>query len=214
MQVTIGDTMGSEGFELSSHAVGAMPVINALLARVGIDDALEVAVRSDPRAKMPASRALGVVLRNLIAARSPLYALGEWVSSYDPTVLGLSPHEPALLNDDRAGRALDALFDCDRAQLATEITLSAIRGFGISLDELHNDSTSITMQGNYSGADGRAVRGAKTAKVTYGHNKDYRPDLKQLLWVLTVSSDGAVPIHYRVHDGNTNDCETHTGLTP
>ena len=210
MKATIDATMGSGGFELSSHAVGAMPVINALLARVGIDEILDTAVRADPRAKMAPSSALGVVLRNLIAARSPLYALGEWARSYDPAVLGLSPHEPALLNDDRVGRALDSLFDCDRAQLATEVVLSAIRGFDISLDELHNDSTSITLQGNHSGADGKAVRGTKTAKVAYGHNKDYRPDLKQLLWVLTVSSDGAVPIHYRVHDGNTNDCETHT----
>jgi hypothetical protein len=31
--------------------------------------------------------------------------------------------------------------------------------------------------------------------ITWGHNKDHRPDLKQLLFTLTVSSDGAVPVY-------------------
>jgi hypothetical protein len=48
-----------------------------------------------------------------------------------------------------------------------------------------------------------------TLRITHGYNKDHRPDLKQLLWVLTVSADGAVPLHYRVCDGNTNDDPTH-----
>ena len=29
--------------------------------------------------------------------------------------------------------------------------------------------------------------------ITWGHNKDHRPDLKQLLYILTVSDDGGVP---------------------
>jgi hypothetical protein len=34
--------------------------------------------------------------------------------------------------------------------------------------------------------------------ITFGHNKDHRPDLKQLLFILTVSEDGGVPLHYRL----------------
>lgn len=45
--------------------------------------------------------------------------------------------------------------------------------------------------------------------ITFGKNKDHRPDLKQLLWSLTATVDGMVPIHYRVYDGNTNDSPTH-----
>ena len=41
------------------------------------------------------------------------------------------------------------------------------------------------------------------------NNKDHRPDLKQLLWILTVSADGAVPVHFKVTDGNTEDSTTH-----
>jgi hypothetical protein len=87
--------------------------------------------------------------------------------------------------------------------------LGAIREFGIDLDQLHNDSTTLTLTGDYKAADGREVRGKPTLGVTYGYNKDHRPDLKQLLFVLSVSADEAVPIHYRALDGNTSDSMTH-----
>jgi len=37
--------------------------------------------------------------------------------------------------------------------------------------------------------------------------KDHRPDLKQLVWILTVTADRAVPIAHRVLDGNTSDVD-------
>src|SRR3972149_453448 len=52
------------------------------------------------------------------------------------------------------------------------------------------------------------MRGKPTLIVTFGHNKDHRPDLKQLLWILTVTDEG-VPIHFKVSDGNTEDSRTH-----
>src|SRR5659263_518645 len=54
--------------------------------------------------------------------------------------------------------------------------------------QLHNDSTTVTVTGNYPAADGRARGGTA---IRHGHNKDYRPDLKQLLFIRTVGGDGA-----------------------
>ena len=104
---------------------------------------------------------------------------------------------------------LARLFDADRATLLTRLVLDAVARFGIDCSQLHNDSTSVTVTGRYSGADGRARGGKATAAITFGHNKDHRPDLKQLVWILTVSFDGAVPIAHRVVDGNTSDDVTH-----
>ncbi len=204
--------MGRAGFELESRTIGALPLINALIGRLGIDDLLAAAVRCDPRAHLHPGRALGVVVRNVVEGRMPLYALGEWAAERDPGLLGLDDAEAGKLNDDRVGRALDRLFDADRAALATDLVVRAIKRFDIALDELHNDSTTITLHGDYAAATGATVRGQETVKITRGHNKDYRPDLKQLLWVLTVTSDGAVPVHYRVADGNTADCDTHRSV--
>jgi transposase len=106
-------------------------------------------------------------------------------------------------------RALTRPFDADRATLLTELVLGAVKEFAIDCSELHADSTSVTFSGAYRGAGGTPRGGTPAAAITYGHDKDHRPDLKQLVWTLTVAADGAVPVAYRVDDGNTSDDVTH-----
>ncbi|MCA1701595.1 MAG: IS1634 family transposase, partial [Actinobacteria bacterium] len=155
------------------------------------------------------AKAIGLLVRNLCVSREPIYALGEWAAPFDPVLLGVTADDVALLNDDRVGRALDQLFDADRASLLTELMVGVIGEFAVDCAQLHNDSTSITLTGAYRAADGHDRGGKPTAAVARGHNKDHRPDLKQLLWILTVSADGAVPVAHRLTDGNTTDDQTH-----
>src|SRR5208282_1755732 len=81
--------------------------------------------------------------------------------------------------------------------------------FELRFDELHNDSTSIRLTGQYREANGRSLRGRRAPWITYGYSKDHRPDLKQLLFILTTSADGGVPIQFRCEDGNRSDVDTH-----
>lgn len=93
--------------------------------------------------------------------------------------------------------------------LITETVLRAIREFDLDVSQMHNDSTTVTLTGAYQQADGYTRGGKATPAIRHGHNKDFRPDLKQLLLILTVCADAAVPIAYRVADGNTCDDVTH-----
>jgi transposase len=200
----------AEPFQLHSEVVGSLPVINHFLARIGLGELLERHLpRDDARLRLAPATVIGVVVRNLIVAHRPVYALGEWAAGYDPGLLGLAAGDADALNDDRVGRMLDRLFDADRASLITEVVLASVRAFGVELSQLHNDSTTVTFSGTYRGATGRRRGGKATAAIVHGRNKDHRPDLKQLLWILTVSADGAVPIAYRTADGNTADDVTH-----
>ena len=197
-------------FELRTETLGALPVINHFLARMGLDEIVDRYLPADDaRLRLDPAVVIGVVVRNLAVDHRPVYALGEWASPFDPALLGLGVDDAAALNDDRVGRMLDRLFDADRASLITEVVLSAVREFTVELSQLHNDSTTVTFSGNYPSATGTTRGGKATPKITHGHNKDHRPDLKQLLCVLTVSADGAVPVAFRVEDGNTNDDVTH-----
>jgi len=198
-------------YALESRWIGGLPLVNAVLQRLRVDTLFAHALpAADVRTKLAPGVALGVLLRNIILnERRPLYTQGEWVAQAEPALLGLKHAHRALFNDDRIGRALDLLFHADRASLMTELIMRAIREFDIDLSRLHNDSTSITLTGDYKCADGREIQGRPTLRVTYGHNKDHRPDLKQLLFILTISADGAVPIHYKTMDGNTADTVTH-----
>ena len=76
----------------------------------------------------------------------------------------------------------------------------------LGLADVLGVSTTVTFTGRYAGANGSSVKGRPTHRITYGHNKDHRPDLKQLLWVLTTS---AVPVWGSVDHGNTTDDQTH-----
>lgn len=198
------------GFTLVSHTLGGLPLVNHVLQRLRFDDLLHRHLPPlDPRTQLPPSTALGVLTRNLVLARVPLYGLGEWARGWAPALLGLRAEHLALLNDDRVGRALDRLFDAAPGGLLTTLVVHMVKEFQVSLEQLHNDSTSLTLHGQYAAATGRLVRGRPTLVVTFGHNKDHRPDLKQLLWILTVSADGAIPVHVTLADGDTEDSTTH-----
>lgn len=202
----------SEPFGLESEGIGGLPILNHVLERMGLGETLaRYLPATDARLRLHPAQAIGVVVRNVCLGREPLYGLGEWAGGYEPALIGLSAEGggAGALNDDRVGRALARLFDADRASLLTELMLRVIAAFAIETSQLHNDSTSISFSGVYQGADGHRRGGKATPAICHGHNKDHRPDLKQLVWILTVSGDGAVPIAYRLADGNTSDDTTH-----
>jgi len=197
-------------FDLLSQRLGALPLVNHFLDRAGLPALLgRYLPAADARVRLAPAIAVRLVVTNLLVGRQPLYALGEWAAPFAPQLLGLGPQDLEAVNDDRVGRALEALFDADRASLLTELVLGVVAEFGVDTAELHNDSTSISVHGVYRSATGTPRGGKATPVITFGHSKDHRPDLKQLVWILSVAADGAVPIAYRLADGNTNDDPTH-----
>lgn len=196
--------MNKKNFDLDSKYIGILPIVNHFLGRLKLKELLDKYLPPPAeQLKLDPAKALGVLVRNLIISRTPLYSVGEWASQMVPKLLGLSPGQVSLINDDRVGRALDRLFEADRSAMLTELVVQMVGEFEIELEKFHNDSTTLTLHGEYLKADGHTERGKKTLVATFGHNKDHRPDLKQLLWILTVSEDGAVPVHFKVADGNT-----------
>ncbi len=200
-------TKGPDSLKLASATIGALPIINHFVARIGLPELLERFLPATASQKLPNAQAILLFVRNILIERQALYRLSEWAAPYEPSLVGLGTVRPSVLNDDRVGRSLDALFLADRASLLTAVVLKTITQFGIETSELHNDSTTVTVTGQYHAP--RHYRGKPAVWLTEGWNKDYRPDLKQLLFSLTVSRDGAVPIHYKSFDGNTTDDKTH-----
>src|SRR2546430_9196062 len=109
---------------LRTYDLGALPIIDHFLHRLGLMEALERHLGgSDRRLRLPAAKSLRVLVTNLVIHKEPVYALGEWARAFDSSWLGVSAEELDLLNDDRLGRALDWLFDADRASLITEVVV-------------------------------------------------------------------------------------------
>jgi transposase len=206
-----GRVARAAGRTLRSSTIAALPILDRLLERLRLGPILRDHLpREDRRSRIPTATGLLLLLKNLLVSREPLYGLGEWAARHVPELLGLGPAQLPSLNDDRVGRGLDRLFDADVPSFTLAVVVHAVREFGVDLDELHNDSTTITLHGDYEAADQeRTLRGRLRAAATWGHNKDHRPDLKQLLYILTVARDGAVPVQFRVQSGNTTDDRSH-----
>jgi transposase len=197
-------------FSIRIERLGPLPIINHFLDRLGVDQILAKYVPTDDvRSRLPHATGLGVLLRSILVEREPIYRQQEIVQGFATSAFRLSRTEIKHLSDDHIGRSLDRLFIADRGSLLTACVVTAAREFGFSFNELHNDSTSISFYGQYPQAKGRTIRGRRAPWITFGHSKAKRPDLKQLLFILTASVDGGVPVQFRCEDGNTNDATTH-----
>ena len=208
---TLGSIARSARGTLQSFTLGALPILDQLLERMKLEDFLRDYLPKERRGTpIATARGLTVLVKNFLLAREPIYGLGEWAAACAPDALGLSPEQIRLLNDDRAGRWMTRLFRSDRPSLLLALMAHVVREFHLGLDELHNDSTTVTFSGAYTDAAEEQRRGTqKTLMITWGHNQDHRPDPKQLLYILTVTSDGGVPVHFRAAHGNVTDDTTH-----
>jgi len=189
-------------FETRFKQVDVLPMVKHYMDQLDLFNLFKKYVPAAPDCLADHAESLSVLTANIICNNKPLYKVKEWLAGYSDGFVD-NPVKAALFNDDRLARSLSALFDADRHSLMTEVSCNAIRVHGLLTDEIHNDSTSITLIGNYKNQDPDAV------KLKHGHNKDFRPDCKQIVFGLNILSDGHVPLSFKLFDGNTNDDVTH-----
>ncbi|MCB0053493.1 MAG: DUF4277 domain-containing protein, partial [Caldilinea sp.] len=179
-------TYRQEGKFIHTHQVGAVPVIGHILERMQLDKFFGQHIVGDRRDKISTSTMLLLLLNNLLVSREPMYGVVEWASNFGPWLFNLQPHEWEHLNDDRVGRDLERLFAALSSNLIMDVVTHVVQEFKVSLDEIHNDSTTISFHGAYCQAlQEQQIRGQSAPAITWGHSKDHRPDPKQLLYTLT-----------------------------
>jgi len=189
-------------FETRFKQVDVLPMVKHYMDALDLFSLFKKYVPAAPDSLADHAESLCILTSNIVCDNKPLYKVKEWLSNYSDGIVD-EPLEANLFNDDRLARALSALFHADRHSLLTEVSCNAIRVHGLLTDEIHNDSTTVTFIGNYKNPDPDAV------KLKHGHNKDFRPDCKQVVFGLNITSDGHVPLSYKLFDGNTNDDVTH-----
>ena len=189
---------------LQRKRAGEIPLLRNMARKLGFAELLRRYVKPHGNEKYPACDTLLLLVFNIACGRQPLYELGRWTASLDGRVLGRGSSLPEeMFNDDRFGRALDKLFEVDRASLVTDCAVCVVRATGCELSQLHNDSTTVKTTGSMPG------RTSTGLYFDYGHSKDHRPDLRQIVFNLTISADGAVPVHCKTYPGNRTDDTTH-----
>lgn len=190
--------------KLIRKRIGEIPLLQAVIQKLGLKQVLQHYIKPHGNESVSAVDTLLLLVMNITCGRQPIYELPEWVSKLDGRLVGRDRElSEQLFNDDRFGRALDKLYEADRASMVTDIALRVVETTGVDLSQLHNDSTTVKTFGVMPGktATGLCFR--------RGHSKDHRPDLKQIVYNLTISADGAIPIHYKAYPGNRTDDTVH-----
>lgn len=176
--------------------LGALPVIADYCRRLDLAGIIDRACPVRDLGYLSHGQVIEALVANRLTSPAPLVRVTDWARGHAVAeVFGI---DPALLNDDRIGRALDAIApELDR--IVGSVGAQAIAAFGIDVSRLHWDMTSISLYGVYDQAD------PEFTTPKFGHPKDRRPDLKQVQAGLAVAGDGGVPVLHRAFDGGAGE---------
>ena len=170
--------------------VGPLLLVHHYLARLGLVGLIDAAVPMRGRAMLTHGEVIAALVANRLCGPAPLYDVAGWASSAALAELFGVP--PGLLNDDRLGRALEALGPVAE-QIRGELALAAAARCGADLSRLHLDMTAVRFTGGYQGS----------ALVENGWAAD-RTIARQVK-TLQASTRTGVAVYYRPHPGGANE---------
>lgn len=187
--------------KLQVHLIGAHPILQYFLDRITFSRIVNACLGTPPHSVLDHAQTLSVLIRNILLAPAPLYRIAEWAAPISPDALGLSTLEKNSLNDDRIARSLDALASPRARSLFFRLALRIIKEFELDTRRVHHDTTPVTFYGQYRNS-------VSEPRITTGYNPR-RPHLKQLVFGVNITADGAVPISHQVFSGNRTDDTVH-----
>jgi transposase len=189
-------------FETRFKQIDVLPMVKHYISSLDLYNLFKKYVPASNSCLAEHAESLCIITANIICDNKPLYKVQEWLAKYTDGLTNESVNADKF-NDDRLARSLSALFKADRHSLMTEVSCNAIKLHKLLTDEIHNDSTTVTFIGQYANPDSDAI------ELKHGHNKDFRPDCKQIVFGLNITADGHVPLSYKAFNGNRNDDTTH-----
>ncbi|HET6954026.1 MAG TPA: IS1634 family transposase [Acidimicrobiales bacterium] len=176
--------------------LGSLPVIADFCRRLDIAGIIDRACPVRDLALVSHGQVIEALIANRLTHPRAMVAVADWARDWAvEEVFGI----PAdVLNDDRLGRALDAIAP-QVDHLVGSVGAKAIDEFGIDVTRMHWDMTSISLYGAYDNSD------EDYPAPAYGHPKDRRTDLKQIQAGMAVAADGGIPVFHRVYDGGAGE---------
>jgi transposase len=183
------------------HPVAHLPLVLGVLRRLEVAMVVDGLIPPHPAHVLSCGRGVEALVLAILDGDHALYKVGRRLEERGMVALLQPGLTRAVLNDYRLGHILDALFAGKLNRVFGAIALKALEVYAIPTPWLHQDTTTIALYGAYE--DEPQTLGAP--RPAYGHSKDGRDDLKQVLLSLGVSGDGGLPLRLGLRDGNTSD---------
>lgn len=198
----------------SSHAssslrplpVRHLPFLRQAIEELGIPEIIDRLSPADPRHLVSDGECAIVMILNILGGRVTLYEMASWLEDTDVELLLGEGADAAHFHDDRLGHCLDRLFSVGTEFIFSEVAQGVLQRPEIGTEYHANlDTTSITLEGAYVGKPNLPdIKGTPPVPAR-GYSKDHRPDLKQLIFGLTLHGPSRIPLGFSILDGNTAD---------
>lgn len=189
-------TVTGDGLSVvESRPLGAAWLLDGLWRQLGVDTAL-ASVLGERRFTTDVERVLFALVANRALDPMSKLAGAEW-ASHDVAIPGLES-----MDEDQAYRAMDLLVTADAEAKVQESVFFAVANLlNLEVDLLFFDTTSTYFERD---TEDDADPGGQEGFRRYGHSKDHRPDLPQIVIGLAVTREG-IPVRCWCWPGNTND---------
>lgn len=174
-----------------SRPMGTAHLLDALWRALGVDEALRKLL-GRRRFGTDVERVLFALVANRAIDPASKLAAAEWVTC-DVAVPGLD-----TMDEDQAYRAMDLLVEADAQAKVQEAVFFAVADLlNLEVSVLLFDTTSTYFERDTEEDGEQGFR-------RYGHSKDHRSDLPQIVIGLAVTREG-IPVRCWCWPGNTND---------
>jgi transposase len=183
------------------HPIAHLPLVLGVLRRLEVATIIDRLIPPHPAHVLSCGRGVEALVLAILDGAHALYKVGKRLEARGMVALLQPGLTRASLNDYRLGHILEALFAANLNQVYSAVALKALEVYTILTPWVHQDTTTIALYGAY--ADDPQTPGAP--RPAYGHSKDGRDELKQVLLSLGVSGDGGIPLRVGIRDGNRSD---------
>ena len=192
--------------DLDPRHLAAIPLIGGVIDRLGIRDVLDERLPRDQRSRVSDAECVTVMIANILQGRVALYDMGEWLSGVDSEALLGRPCPSDAFTDDRLGDALDHIFRGGTDSIFGAVAARFVRSLSPEASYLvPTDTTTLSLQGAYDVDYREEVYRVYAPVPARGHSKDFRPDLKQLVYGMSLHGPTGMPLAATMLDGNVSD---------
>src|SRR3954447_11376326 len=176
---------------IDARPIGATWLLDGLWRRLEVGAAVRAATDTR-RFTTDMERVLFALVTNRAVAPMSKLSAAEWVRE-DTAIPGLS-----TMDEDQAYRAMDLLVDADtHARVQESVFFAVANLLNLEVDLLFFDTTSTYFERDTEDDGEDALR-------RYGHSKDHRGDLPQIVIGLAVTKEG-IPVRCWCWPGNASD---------
>jgi transposase len=183
------------------HPVAHLPLVLGVLRRLEVATVIDRLIPPNPAHVLSCGRGVEALVLAILDGHHALYKVGARLEERGMLPLLQPGLTRTSLHDYRLGQILEALFAANLNSVFGAMALKALEVYAIPTPWLHQDTTTIALYGAYENES----QTPEAPRPAYGHSKDGRDDLKQVLLSLGVSGDGGLPVRVGIRNGNTSD---------